>query len=145
MNVSRFGPKVAGVGGFVNITQSAREVVFCTTFTAGGLDVRVRDGNLDIAQDGTIGKFVERIEQLSFSADYARRKGQEVRYVTERAVFRLGATGLELIEVAPGVDVRRQVLDRMAFRPIVGQVRPMPSHVFEDPAAPNPKSEKPDQ
>ncbi len=135
VNVSKFGPKVAGVGGFVNITQSARKVVFCTTFTAGGLEIESGDGRLRIVKEGRIPKFVEAVEQVSFSADYVRRMGREVVYVTERAVFRLTEEGLELVEVAPGIDVQTEVLDRMAFRPVVRDVRPMPARIFVGPPA----------
>jgi len=130
VNVSRFGPKVAGVGGFVNITQSARKVVFCTTFTSGGLEVAASDGALGIVREGRHRKFVERVEQISFSAERARRNRQEVLYVTERAVFRLVQEGLELIELAEGVDMDTQVLAQMAFQPIVRSVQPMPARHF---------------
>ena len=131
VNVSKFGPKLAGVGGFVNVTQSARKVVFCGTFAAGGLQVAVENGRLRIIQEGRNPKFVRDVEQLSFSAQRARLNGQEVLYVTERAVFRLVETGLELIEVAPGIDLETQVLAQMAVRPLVRNVRPMPPQVFE--------------
>jgi len=131
VNVSKFGDRVAGVGGFVNITQTARRLVFCGTFTAGGLEIEVANGTLRIVREGRVRKFVSRVEQVSFSAARSREVGQEVLYVTERAVFRLGSDGIELVEVAPGVDLETQVLGQMAFRPIIRDVRPMPSHVFE--------------
>jgi propionate CoA-transferase len=131
VNVSRFGSRLAGLGGFVNITQTARKLVFCGTFTADGLEVAVADGGLKIVREGRIPKFVHHVEQLSFSAAHSRRVGQEVLYVTERAVFRLGDAGLELIEVAPGMDVAADVLNRMPFAPLVRSVRPMPAPVFE--------------
>ena len=130
VNVSRFHGRFVGVGGFVNIAQSARRLVFCGTFTAGGLDVAVRDGRLAIVREGQVGKFVAAVEQVSFSAATALAKGQRVLYVTERAVFALGAAGLELIEVAPGVDIEADILGRMQFRPVVRDVRPMPAHCF---------------
>jgi propionate CoA-transferase len=135
VNVSRFGPKFAGVGGFVNITQTARRLVFCSTFTAGGLEVAVEGGALRIVREGSTRKFVSGVEQLSFSAGYSRRVGQEVLYVTERAVFRLGETGLELVEVAPGIDVNSQVLALMAFRPLLRDVKTMPASAFAAPPA----------
>jgi propionate CoA-transferase len=131
VNVSRFGDRLAGVGGFVNITQTARRLVFCGTLTAGGLEIAVENGALRIVREGRAQKFVPRVEQLSFSAARSRQVGQDVLYVTERAVFRLTAEGLQLVEVAPGIDVETQVLARMAFRPIVKDVKPMPAHVFK--------------
>jgi propionate CoA-transferase len=131
VNVSRYGSRVAGVGGFVNITQTAKQVVFCGTFTAGGLKVSVEQGRLAVIGEGSVSKFVERVQQISFSAERARKIGQEVLYITERAVFRLAEGGVELIEVAPGIDIRSQVLALMEFKPIVGRVKPMPVGVFE--------------
>lgn len=126
VNVSKFGKRLAGVGGFVNITQTAKKLVFCGTFTAGGLEVAVDDGRLRIVREGDTPKFVPRVEHLSFSARYSRQIGQEVLYVTERAVFRLTDRGLELTEVAPGIDLDADVLQKMPFRPIVHSVRQMP-------------------
>ena len=134
VNVSRYGTKLRGVGGFVNITQTAKRVVFCGTFTSGGLEINVDDRGLTIRREGGMRKFVDAVDQISFSADRARNVGQEVWYVTERAVFRLAQDGLELIEVAPGVDVQEQVLNRMAFAPIIQEVRPMAQHLFRVPA-----------
>ena len=129
VNVSKFGPRLAGVGGFVNITQTAKRLVFCGTLTAGGLEVTVSDGMLRIVREGKTRKFVERVEHLSFSAARSKEVGQEVLYVTERAVFRLVDQGLQLIELAPGIDLEKQVLAMMAFRPIIRELRPMPLHV----------------
>ena len=131
VNVSRFGDRLAGVGGFVDISQNARRVVFCGTLTSGGLEVEVERGRLRIAREGRARKFVAGVAQLSYAADVARRKGQEALYVTERAVFRLADEGLELIEVAPGIDLERDVLDQMEFRPIVRRPRPMPASCFD--------------
>src|SRR5690606_24725917 len=117
VNVSRFGGVLAGAGGFINITQSARRLVFCGTFTAGGLEVAVEAGELRIVREGRHPKFIERVEQLTFNAAVARRRGRPVLYVTERAVFQLTDGGIELIEVAPGIDVRRDVLNRMNLTP----------------------------
>ncbi len=133
VNVSKFGTRLAGVGGFVNISQSAKKVVFCGTFTTDGLDVAVEDGRLRIVAEGRVQKFVERVEQVSFSAHRARQLGQEVLYVTERAVFKPCGDQLELVEIAPGIDLQGHVLDQMGFAPLVRSVRLMPSHVFAAP------------
>jgi propionate CoA-transferase len=133
VNVSKFGTRLAGVGGFVNISQTAKKLVFCGTFTAGGLEVAVDGGRLRIVREGDTQKFVSRVEHLSFSAKYSRRIGQEVLYVTERAVLRLADDGLELVEVAPGIDLKSQVLEKMPFRPLVRRVAPMPQHIFRMP------------
>lgn len=130
VNVSRFGTRLAGVGGFVNISQTARRLVFCGTLTSGGLEVQVEHGQLRIVREGAQRKFLRAVEQISFSGDYARQRGREVLYVTERAVFRLCADGVELIEIAPGIDLQSQVLDLLDFQPIIREIRPMPAHVF---------------
>lgn len=130
VNVSRFGDRFAGVGGFVNISQTAKRLVFCGTFTAGGLQVRLANGKLEIIQEGKTRKFLSNVEQISFSAARSRELNQRVLYVTERAVFQLSDEGLELIEIAPGVDLQRHILDQMEFVPIMRQVKPMPSRLF---------------
>ena len=131
VNVSRFGERIAGVGGFVNISQTAKRLVFCTTFTSGGLEIAGGAEGLVIAREGTHRKFVAAVDQVSFNAQRARRLGQEVHYVTERAVFRLGATGLELIEVAPGIDVQSQVLALLPFTPLIAaDLKLMPASSF---------------
>ena len=131
VNVSKFKDRLAGVGGFVNITQTAKTLVFCGTFTAGGLKVSIDKGQLHILQEGAVRKLLAQVEQVSFSAEQARQNRQNVLYVTERAVFRLGPQGLELIELAPGIDLQRHLLDQMEFKPIMHQVRSMPEHVFK--------------
>ncbi len=130
VNVSKFGHRLAGVGGFINISQTARRLVFCTTFTAGGLEIAVANGALRIVQEGRTRKFINAVEQVSFSADHARQIGQSVLIVTERAVFVLGDHGLELIETAPGIDLERDILAHMDFQPLIRNVRHMPAHVF---------------
>jgi propionate CoA-transferase len=121
LNVSRFGPKLAGAGGFINISQSAKKVVFVGSFNAGKLQIDVNDGRLRIQNDGDTPKFVREVEHRTFSGTESLRRGQRVLYVTERCVFRLTADGLELIEIAPGIDLQRDILDRMAFAPVIKQ------------------------
>ncbi len=130
VNVCKFGTRFAGVGGFVNISQSARKLIFCGTLTTCGLEVRIEAGRLHITQEGTVAKFVRQLELVSFSAARSREIGQEVLYVTERAVFRLGEAGLELIEAAPGIDVETQIIAQMGFRPVIREVRLMPAALF---------------
>jgi len=107
--------KLAGIGGFSNITQSSKKVVFCCTFSAGGLQVKEENGRVTVVQEGKYQKFVDKVSAVSFSAANAHANGQEILYVTERCVFRLGEDGLELIEVTPGVDMKKDVLDRLPF------------------------------
>jgi propionate CoA-transferase len=130
VNVSRFGTRLAGVGGFVNISQNAKRLIFCGTMTSQGLVTRVEKGQLVIAQEGRTKKFVQQVDQVSFSGQLAAQSGRTILFVTERAVFRLTPAGLELIEVAPGIDLQQQVLDVMEFRPVIGEVKPMGSHLF---------------
>ena len=134
LNVSRFGPRLAGAGGFINISQSARAVVFVGTFTTGDLQVRVADGRVHIDSEGTARKFVREVEQRTFSGERARARGQRVLYVTERCVFRLAeAGGLELIEIAAGIDLERQVLAQMDFVPAISpDLRLMDPALFSD-------------
>src|SRR5215470_4801384 len=119
LNVSKFGPRLAGAGGFINISQNAKKVVFVGTFTAGRLRVAVEGGRLRITNDGDVKKFVREVEHRTFSGSVSVQRGQPVLYVTERCVFKLTPDGLELIEVAPGIDVERDIFARMEFKPII--------------------------
>jgi propionate CoA-transferase len=134
LNVSKFGPRLAGAGGFINISQAAREVVFVGTFTAGDLQVRVADGKVHIDSEGSLRKFVREVEHRTFSGERARKRGQRVLYVTERCVFRLAeAGGLELIEIAPGIDLERHILTQMDFTPAISpQLRLMDASLYAD-------------
>ncbi|WP_334176468.1 CoA-transferase [Pseudoxanthobacter sp.] len=132
VNVSRLGGDIVGPGGFIDISQSARKVVFCGAFEARGLEVAERDGRIAILKPGSQPKLVERVRHVTFSGPQALRNGQEVVYITERAVFRLTAAGVELSEVAPGIDPVRDVLERMAFAPVPG---PSLSARLQSPAA----------
>ena len=119
LNVSKFGPRLAGAGGFINISQTAKEVVFVGTFTAGRLKIDVKDGQLAILEEGQARKFVADVEHRTFSGEYAAKRRQPVLYVTERCVFRLGSDGLELTEIAPGIDLERDILALMDFAPVM--------------------------
>ncbi|MDP9411501.1 MAG: acyl CoA:acetate/3-ketoacid CoA transferase [Actinomycetota bacterium] len=131
VNVSRFGTKLAGAGGFINISQNARTVYFLGTF-ASRAQIEIRNGNLRIAEPGR-SKFVERVGQVTFSGEYARRRGQTVYYITERCVFKLTEKGLEIVEIAPGVVLGRDILSQMAFRPQVpDDIRSMDARIFQE-------------
>ncbi len=133
LNVSKFGGKVVGPGGFVNISQNSKKVVYCGTFTAGGLKVEVGSGKVKILQEGKNKKFREHVEQITFSGQYAVETGQEVLYVTERAVFKLTQNGLTLIEIAPGIDLEKDVIAQMEFRPIIAEdLKIMDERIFHD-------------
>jgi propionate CoA-transferase len=119
LNVSKFGPKLAGAGGFINISQNAKKVVFVGTFNNGALELSIGHGRIEIVSDGRVRKFIADVEHVTFSGPYAAARGQPVLFVTERCVFRLDPEGLELVEVAPGVDIERDVLAKMDFKPVI--------------------------
>lgn len=132
VNVSHFGGQISGPGGFIDISQGARRVVFCGAFEAKGLRVSASGGRLTVDQAGAVPKLVTKVEGVTFSGPEARLRGQKVTYVTERAVFELTEDGLELTEVAPGVDLRRDILDRMGFEPIMRAPRAMDEKLFRN-------------
>ena len=133
LNVSKFGPRLAGAGGFINISQNAKKVVFVGTFTAGNLEVAVDAGKLRILEDGSAVKFVDEVEHRTFSGPQAAKWGKTVLYITERCVFELTADGLVLSEIAPGVDLQRDILDRMEFAPLMPTPpRLMDARIFND-------------
>lgn len=133
VNSSKFAGRggMMGCGGFINISQPTKTIVFCLTFTSGGLQVEVKDGKLTIVKEGKIRKFLKKIEQVTFSGEYANDTNQSVLFVTERAVFKLTKAGLELIEIAPGVDLDKDILEQMEFAPIVSkELKPMNAKIF---------------
>jgi len=130
VNASRFGRRIPGCGGFIDISQNAKKLIFVGTFSSGGLELAVEDGRVRIIKEGKFPKFVERIGQTTFSADYAQRWQQDVLYVTERCVFRLGASGLTLTEVAPGIEVERDILARLPFKPAIDGPHEMDPAIF---------------
>ncbi|MCO4757235.1 MAG: acyl CoA:acetate/3-ketoacid CoA transferase [Oceanospirillaceae bacterium] len=119
VNVSRFGNKLAGAGGFINITQNTGDLYFLGTFTSGRQTLEIEEHNLKIISNGAIRKFRQTVQQITFNGEAAIRNGQSVMFITERAVFRLIPEGLKLIEIAPGVDLQKDILDQMDFRPII--------------------------
>jgi propionate CoA-transferase len=130
VNVSHLGGTLIGPGGFIEIAQNAKKVVFCGTFDAQGSRLECAGGSLRVLRPGKVKKLVSRVGQVTFSGAFARARGQEVLYVTERAVFRLVQAGLEVVEVAPGVEIERDILPHMGFAPRIGAVRPMPAECF---------------
>ena len=120
VNATKLGDRATGAGGFIDITQPAKTVVFCGTFTAQGVDVDIKNGQLRVVSEGHVRKWVPRVQQISFNGARALAQGQRVMVVTERGVFTLTATGWVLKEIAPGVDLQRDILDQMAFEPQIG-------------------------
>jgi propionate CoA-transferase len=130
VNVSHFGGQISGPGGFIDISQGARSVVFCGSFDAKGTKVALSDNKLEILNHGEIVKLVDTVAGITFSGHEAIKRGQRVRYITERAVFALTSEGVELVEYAPGIDLKRDILDRMQFAPIVRDPILMDSALF---------------
>ena len=119
VNATRLGPNPTGAGGFIDITTNAKHVVFCSTFTGKGLECSFEDNKLHIHKEGSLIKCVKKLQQISYNGTIARKKGQKMHYVTERAVFELRPEGLTLTEIAPGIDLQTQVLDLMEFQPLI--------------------------
>jgi propionate CoA-transferase len=133
VNVSKFGSKLIGCGGFINISQNTKKVVFCGTFSFGDLKVEISGSKLKILNEGKHKKFINMVEQITFSGDYAKLKKQDVIYITERAVFKLTDKGLVLTETAPGIDIKNQVIARMGFEPDISpDLKLMDKDIFSD-------------
>lgn len=133
INASRFRNRVVGCGGFINISQNSKKVVFVSTFSTGGLETEIVDGELSIIREGRHKKFVKDVEQITFSGARAAKLERDVLYVTERCVFRLVEGGLELAEYAPGIDIARDILGQLPFQPIVNDPKPMEAIIFHSP------------
>lgn len=119
VNVSKFGHRSPGCGGFIDITQSAKKVVFCSTFTSGGLAIEIENGQIQIKKEGKFKKFVNKVQQITFNGKFAAANQQPVLFITERAVLQLTPRGMELIEIAPGIDLTKDVLEQMDFVPLI--------------------------
>ena len=133
VNVSKFGTRVTGPGGFINITQCTPKIVFMGTFMASDLEEEITDGELVIKQEGKKMKFVKNVQQITFSSDQAIKNNQEILYVTERCVFKLVKNGIELIEIAPGIDLEKDILAHMEFKPIIAKdLKLMDERIFQD-------------
>ena len=133
VNVSKLGDRCTGPGGFINISQNTKNVCFVGTFTAGGLKETISDGKLVILQEGKQKKFLKKVQQITFSGPYANTTGQNVMYITERAVFKLCNGKLKLIEIAPGMDLEKDILAQMEFKPeIADDLKIMDSRIFKD-------------
>lgn len=132
VNVSKFGPKVMGPGGFINITQNSKKVVFCGTFTAGALAIKVENGKVLITQEGKSKKFINKVDQITFSGQFANKVNQPVLYITERAVFTLENGEMTLIEIAPGINLEKDILELMEFKPRISpNLKEMDSALFK--------------
>jgi propionate CoA-transferase len=131
VNVSKFNDRPIGCGGFINITTASKKVIFCGTFTTGGLKASASDGRLKIIQEGHRKKFVDHVEQITFSGRYAAKSGKPILYITERAVFELRGGEVVLVEIAPGVDLERDILAHMEFKPVISpDLKIIPEEIF---------------
>jgi len=130
VNASRFGRRLSGCGGFINISQNSGKVVFVGTFSSSGLEIKIADGNVHIVKEGSFPKFVDHVGQITFNGKYAAQRKQNVLYITERCVFTIAESGLELVEVAPGIDMERDILSKMPFTPRIGKIVEMDSSIF---------------
>ncbi|MCF3935213.1 3-oxoacid CoA-transferase [Acuticoccus sp. M5D2P5] len=133
VNVSRYAKSINGPGGFINIAQGAKKVIFSGTLTAGGLDIVPGDGSLTIRKDGAVQKWLPNVGQITFNGRFGLEQGQEILYITDRAVFRMTPGGLEVQEIAPGIDLQKDVLDRIGFDVIVSDnLKTMDEAIFRE-------------
>ncbi|WP_299201159.1 CoA-transferase [uncultured Amphritea sp.] len=121
VNVSRFGNKLAGAGGFINITQNTHDLYFLGTFTSGPQQIEINDGEIKIIENGPVKKFRRQVQQITFNGEYAIQQGHTVTFITERAVFMLTAEGLKLTEIAPGIDLQKDIIEQMEFTPLIDE------------------------
>jgi propionate CoA-transferase len=119
VNATKMGARCTGAGGFIDITQNAKKIVFCAAFSADGTEYAFEDNKIRIIKEGAVRKMVKKVAQISFNGKMARDKGQKVIFVTERAVFELVREGIMLTEVMPGIDLQKDVLDQMDFVPMI--------------------------
>lgn len=132
VNVSRVGSNIIGVGGFINLSQSAKKVVYCFPFSSGGLNVEYKDNKLRILKEGKYKKFCKNVEQISASGELLRKSDQEIMYVTERCVFKLTEEGLKITEIAPGISLEEDILNKIPFKPLVAdELKTMNEELFE--------------
>lgn len=132
VNVSKFGEKLAGCGGFINISQNAKKVVFCGTFTSGGLKIKIAGSRIKILNEGKYKKFIKKVEHVTFSGEYGADIEQNILYITERAVFKLAGRSVKLIEIAPGIDINKDIIDQMEFKPLISDnIRQMDPAIFK--------------
>ncbi|EFN1896760.1 acyl CoA:acetate/3-ketoacid CoA transferase [Escherichia coli] len=135
VGVHKFNGKIMGTGGFIDISATSKKIVFCSTLTAGSLKTEITDGKLNIVQEGRVKKFIRELPEITFSGKIALERGLDVRYITERAVFTLKEDGLHLIEIAPGVDLQKDILDKMDFTPVISpELKLMDERLFIDAA-----------
>ena len=133
VNVHKFNGKIMGTGGFVNICSGSKKVVLCGTLRAGGLKTEVGNGQIKVVQEGRFEKMIPECEEITFSGEQALKQGQKVVYITERAVFELTEEGVVLTEVAPGIDVEKDIIAQMGFKPIISkELKPMDERIFQD-------------
>ncbi|WP_314350738.1 CoA-transferase [Mammaliicoccus vitulinus] len=132
VNVSKYGDRMNGCGGFIDISQTVKKIIFSGTMVVGSQST-CNDKALVIEQEGHSKKFVEHVHNMDFNASYAKELGQEIYYVTERAVFQLTDEGLKLIEIAAGLDLEKDILANIAFQPIIDdELKVIDQNIYQD-------------